>query len=193
MRAYLFFLLLCPIVLFGQEQPVNGSTDCPTFGKKNTSNKAGIFQYMRTHKPQRKDVREQPIVYKTSALPDLKKAQEDRDAETKRNNQTATARRQGPVKAPETKKEAVIVQQAAPPEETAEATPEKKEEKVAETKESKDEAATADDTKENVANEAKEKRDKKIKKAARKAKIKHIFKSDKQRTSRKNVQKCPSF
>lgn len=190
MRAYLFFLLLLPIILVAQEQPINGSTDCPTFGKKNVSSKAGIFQYMRTHKPQRKDIREQPLVYQTSALPDLKKAQEDREAK-KRNNQPAVAKKQRPAKVSEAKKEAVIIENAAPPEEeVAIATPEKKEENITKTEDDKE---ASDEGKDSTIPDAKEKRDKKLKKAARQAKVQRIFKTDKKRSSRKNVQKCPSF
>jgi len=194
MRAYLFLLLLCPVVLLAQEQPVNGSTDCPTFGKKNVNSKAGIFQYMRTHKPQKKDVNERPVVYQTSALPDLKKAQEDREAAaaSRQNNQPAVAKKQRPVKAPKAKKEPVVTENTeAPEEEVAIAAPVKREAKPAETKEIKEETIASEN--DPAVSDAKEKRDKKMRKAARKGKVQRIFKRTNKPTSRKNVQKCPSF
>lgn len=193
MRAYLLFLLICPVIMRAQEQPVNGSTDCPTFGKKNVTSKAGMFAYMRSHKAPKKDVAEKPVVYQTSALPDLKKAQEDRDAaRSRQNNQPAVAKKQRPEKAPKAKKEPVVTEENnVPEEEVASANPIKREEKTVATKEVKEE--TIELEKDAAIADAKEKRDKKAKKIARQAKIRHIFKSDKQRTSRKNVQKCPSF
>ena len=195
MKVYFFLLLFGPVILFAQEQPVNGSTDCPTFGKKNVTSKAGMFSYMRTHKPQKKELTQVTGVYQTSALPDLKKAQEDRDAaQLKRNNQPAVSKKQRQVKEHKVKENPVVSpkEENVPEKEIASASPVKKEEKNNE-----EEADVKKETihleKSAAREEAKEKREKKAKRAALKAKTKSIFKSDKKRSSRKNVQKCPSF
>jgi len=187
MKAYLFLLLLCPVILVAQEQPVNGATDCPTFGKKNVKSKAGMFAYMRAPKKQKNDP-ERTTVYQTSALPDLKKAQEDRDAEVAK-------RKQRPVKERKVKPEPVATPEESTPEEEVASTRHLKKEETRATKEKEEEVKeeTIDSQKNTAHEEAKEKREKRAKKAALKAKTQRIFKSDKKRTSRKNVQKCPSF
>ncbi|HRG54057.1 MAG TPA: hypothetical protein PLL00_14590 [Bacteroidia bacterium] len=196
MRAYLFLLLLCPIILVAQEQqPVNGATDCPTFGKKNVKSKAGMFAYMRSPKSHKNDPA-RTTVYQTSALPDLKKAQEDRDAEVaKRNNQPSVSRKQRPVKERKVKQEPVATPEENIPEEAVASTRHVKKEEIPAAKEKEEEVKeeTIDSQKNTAHEEAKEKREKKAKRTALKAKTQRIFKSDKKRTSRKNVQKCPSF
>lgn len=199
MRAYFFLLLLCPVILVAQEQPVNGATDCPTFGKNKVKSKAGMFAYMRSPKSQRNDPAK-TAVYQTSALPDLKKAQEDRDAEVaKRNNQPSFSRKQRPVKERKVKPEPVATPEENTPEEEVASTRHVKKEAPVVSKEKEEDAKedvkeeTVDSEKNAAHEEAKEKREKKAKKAALKAKTQRIFKSDKKRTSRKNVQKCPSF
>ena len=199
MRAYFFFLFLCPVIIVAQEQPVNGATDCPTFGKKNVKSKAGMFAYMRSPKSHKNDPTK-TTVYQTSALPDLKKAQEDRDAEVaKRNNQPSFSKKQRPVKERKVKPEPVSTPEENAAEEEVASTRHLKKEEIAVSKEKEEDAKeevkeeTIDSGKNTAYEEAKEKREKKAKRAALKAKTQRIFKSDKKRTSRKNVQKCPSF
>lgn len=209
MRAFFFILFLCPLVFFAQNQqpqPANGSTDCPTFGKKNVPSKAGIFQYMRTHKPQRTPTTTEQPVYRSSALPNLQEAAEAREASLKQQekNEKALARasrqRKNRPVTPEPKG-------AVTTPDLAEVTP-VKEPPVPEAKPSKEPVATAQkdtnddavseekeetESVEDAANTAKEKRDKKIKKAAFKSKMQHLFKRTNKPTSRKHVEKCPSF
>jgi hypothetical protein len=222
MRAYFLILFFSPFVMFSQSQqtqPVNGSTDCPTFGKKNSSSKAGLFQYMRTHKPQRVPAPgEQQSVYRTSALPDLQKAQEREVAALKqaRAAEKAEARRQR-------RERTRPVQTVEPvsPVETADATPARKEPTAVEKEptfakasrnsstpiepakpiasasgdkaEVEETAISEDASATDKAEAAKGNREKKVRKAAFKAKLQHLFKRDKKPTSRRNVQKCPSF
>lgn len=194
MRAYLFLLLICPVMLIAQEQPVNGATDCPTFGKNKVKNKAGMFAYMRTHKPQKMDVTQKPAVYQTSALPDLTKAHENREnSRYNRNNQQEAAKKQRPLKESKIKQPAVAKEENSSDEDAVvSAAPVKKEEKPVVKEETQQKEITYLE-KNSAREEAKEKRDKKAKRAALKAKMQRIFKSNKKRTSRKNVQKCPSF
>jgi len=195
MRAYFFLLLFCPVILVAQEQPVNGATDCPTFGKKNVKSKAGMFAYMRSPKAY-KNSPAQTSVYQTSALPDLKKAQEEREAEmAKRNSQSSSAKKQRPVKERKVKPAPVVKPEEKTAEEEVVSTARVKNEDkpLVNEKEENVKEETTDLGKNTAHEEAKEKREKKAKRAALKAKTQHIFKSDKKRTSRKNVQKCPSF
>lgn len=209
MKAYLFILLICPVMLFAQSQQAqsgNGATDCPTFGKKNNFSKAGLFQYMRTHKPQRTpDTREQQAVYRPSALPDLEQAQRERDLAMKNQNREKAAprkqrkERNKPVLAEEPEEEAApatkAVAKADPVKEiskkpvvadsNADQPVASKDDKGASVKE---ESSPAEDS----GDAAREKREKKIKRAAFKAKMQHLFKRSK-KSSRKNDQKCPSF
>ena len=216
MKSYFFVLLFCPVVLFAQNkemQPSNGATDCPTFGKKNVSSKASLFQYMRTHKPQRTQApREQQSVYRASALPDIRQAQEDRDAalkqqerntdkmlaktSRKRKNRTLTDEDPAPVNRDKTVSMPEVAQAKPVQQPVSESEPakEKSIDKTTKTKET-DSSVTAE--KEESASEssenATEKRDKKIRKAAFKSKMQQLFKRTNKPTSRKHVEKCPSF
>ena len=204
MRAYLFIFLICPVVLLAQNQQTqtaNGATDCPTFGKKNNFSKAGLFQYMRTHKPQRTPTAtEQQAVYRPSALPDLKEAQEQRDLAMK-NQEKASSRKQR-----KERSKPVIVEEpeeaALPTKAVAKADPVKAETKES-VKEKADKVEPADKNEgdtvkeasistETTADQAREKREKKLKRAAFKSKMQHLFKRNK-KSSRKNDQKCPTF
>lgn len=209
MKAILFLFLVCPVLLCAQETqlpPANGSTDCPTFGKKNNFSKAGLFQYMRTHKPQRvPDPRQQQNVYRASALPDLQQAQEQRDMAIKTQN---TKKQKKERRNPQTEQEPILAAPAEKP--VAQATPVKhgiQHPSVKETeKDAKSEAddETTDEQDSNVSSSnelksadasdaAREKREKKMKRAAFKAKMHHLFKKTNKPASRKNVQKCPTF
>lgn len=215
MKAYFFVLFLCPVILFAQSketQPLNGATDCPTFGKKNVSSKASLFQYMRTHKPQRaQNLREQQSVYRASALPDIRQAQEDRDAalkqqertndkmlvktSRKRKNQIVSDEDPTPVKKDKTAPMPEVAQ-AKPVQRPVPLEPEPaKDKSVNNSTKTREEDTTtitkesASGTSENIA----EKRDKKIRKAAFKSKLQHMFKRTNKPTSRKHVEKCPSF
>jgi hypothetical protein len=212
MRAYLFIFFIYPIVLFSQNpqaQPANGPTDCPTFGKKNSFSKAGLFQYMRTHKPQRvPDTREQQAIYRPSALPDLQQAQEQRDREMAIKNQTSKRskkERNKPI-VTEDPEEALpatkAIAQADPVDPIKEEpkTPvaaDSRKEEIDQPVESDEDADSSVKERsasiENVADAAREKRAKKIKRAAFKAKVQHLFKRTNKPASRKNVQKCPTF
>lgn len=189
-----------------QTQTANGATDCPTFGKKNTFSKAGLFQYMRTHKPQRiPDTQQQQTVYRPSALPDLKQAQEERDLAKNQSSEKTTSKKQRkernrPVVAeePEQAEPATKAVAKANPvrEETKKPKAEESTEKVEQPEESKDDEGIAvkeeSDSTEATADVAREKREKKMKRAAFKAKTQHLFKRSK-KSSRKNDQKCPTF
>jgi hypothetical protein len=225
MRAYFFLLFVCPVAVFAQTQQVpsaNGATDCPTFGKKNTSSKAGFFQYMRTNKPPKT---EQQTVYRTSALPTLKPAAEEEEAITMRKQKraeraAARKQRQSPTDPEEpvvTTTPKTVTEEPAVSEDKpvfAKTSNENKKidkpadvntAKPAEAKAMGDKEASIEnessakptETKVKVENEdaAKraEERDKKIRKAARKEKIQHFFKRTNKPSSRKNVQKCPQF
>jgi hypothetical protein len=211
MRAYFFILLVCPVVVFAQNQQVpaaNGSTDCPTFGKKNTSTKAGLFQYMRTNKPPKT---EQQTVYRNSALPTLKPTAEEETAialKKQKRAERAAARRQRqtqeetvePVVASTTKTAKSEIEQPVDTKAMADkpVKVEKDEPAFAEASADKPEVEkeasieNGSSAKEDAAKRAEE-RDKKYRKAANKEKVKRIFKKTNKPSSRKNVQKCPQF
>jgi hypothetical protein len=212
MRAYFFILFVCPVVVFAQNQqlpPANGATDCPTFGKKNTSTKAGLFQYMRTNKPPKT---EQQVVYRASALPTLKPTTEEEEAiilKKQKRAERAAARKErkfpnepAPVKT--TADEPVIAKaKTDKPDDDKAMTDKPAAAKMDEPVIVKATANKAEVEKEaSIENEADakttadkraEERDKKVKKAAFKGKIQHFFKRTNKPSSRKNVQKCPQF
>jgi hypothetical protein len=217
MRACFFILFVCPVVMFAQNQqvqPANGSTDCPTFGKKNTSTKAGLFQYMRTNKPSKT---EQQTVYRNSALPTLKPAAEEETAialkKQKRAERAAARKQRQSENEPIPDKESTFAKAAVdkpatvkiagdePSEIKAEKPKlEKTTDSEAVTDESTDAKAVANETSIETESSAKEnadkrveERDKKYRKAANKEKVKRIFKKTNKPSSRKNVQKCPQF
>jgi hypothetical protein len=205
MRAYFFILLVCPVVVFAQNQQVpaaNGSTDCPTFGKKNTSTKAGLFQYMRTNKPPKT---EQQTVYRNSALPTLKPTTEEETAialkkqkraeraaaRKQRQSQNEPIREEEPIVASNVKTaESAIEQPVDKPIADGPAYVKAKADKPEVEKEASIENESS--AKEDAAKRAEE-RDKKYRKAANKEKVKRIFKKTNKPSSHKNVQKCPQF
>jgi hypothetical protein len=210
MRAFFFILFVCPVVMFSQNQQVpaaNGSTDCPTFGKKNTSTKAGLFQYMRTNKPPKT---EQQTVYRASALPTLKPAAEEEEAillKKQKRAERAAARKQRKSQIDPIREEepALAKTTADEPSVTKAMADEPAEVKTDETTSVKTTVESTDNAKADetsIENESSakstnakraEERDKKIRKAATKGKIQHIFKRTNKPSSRKNVQKCPQF
>jgi hypothetical protein len=204
MRALFFLLFVCPVAVFAQNQQVpatNGATDCPTFGKKNTSSKAGFFQYMRSNKPPKP---EQQTVYRTSALPTLKPAAEEEEAIAQRKQkraERAAARKQRQSQSDPVPEEEPIVATSTytkPAETTAEEPVEAKvmTNKPADAKAMADKQASIENessAKDEEIAKRMEKRDKKVRKAARKEKIQHFFKRTNKPSSRKNVQKCPQF
>lgn len=198
MKGYSFILFIFPIALLAQNQEMqtNGATDCPTFGKKNVTSKASMFQYMRTHKPQRTQPKEEQVYpYKSSALPDLQQAAQARQAALKEKEvqkepkqKKKRPRREEPAVTPESTIEVAV---ANPQKEPATVTPPIKDDLTDEeihTSDRKD-----DPEKEKGVSEAREKRDKKARKAARKSKTQRLFKRTNKPTSRKHVEKCPSF
>ncbi len=217
MKTYFFILFLCPVVLFAQNQqvpPANGATDCPTFGKKNTSGKAGLFQYMRTNRPSKNP--QQPA-YTATALPTLKPTPAEEEVIAQKRQKRAAERKQRAaennaakakepvapsyVKASDEKPSRAKVTDERP---TADkvykptnkvANVENVDDKPSSAKASDDkeasieEEATAAENSKNLA----ETRDKKVRKAAFKGKMQRLFKRTNKPTSRKNVQKCPQF
>lgn len=207
MRAYFFILFVCPVVMFAQNQqvpPANGSTDCPTFGKKNTSTKAGFFQYMRTNKPPKT---EQQTVYRNSALPTLKPTAEEETAIALRKQkraERAAARRQRqaqdePTFAKATADKPVAEEPAFVNTKTDKPAKVEKEERAlaeasAKEPEAENEASIENESSaKDDATKRAEERDKKYRKAANKEKVKRVFKKTNKPSSRKNVQKCPQF
>lgn len=208
MRAYFFLLFVCPVIAFAQNQqvpPANGATDCPTFGKKNTSSKAGFFQYMKTNRAPKP---EQQTVYRASALPTLKPTAEEEEAiamKRQKRAEKAAARRQKQSQATPVREEQPVFAEASKPE------VKKREDTRPVTENVDDRKPVVDkstDTKPEVEKEASidegssakedadkraEERDKKLRKAATKSKLQHIFKRTNKPSSRKNVQKCPQF
>jgi hypothetical protein len=215
MRAYLFILVVFPVIAFAQNQqvpPANGATDCPTFGKKNTSSKAGLFQYLKANKSPKT---EQQTVYRTSALPTLKPTPEEQEAiELKKQQRAerAAGRRQKQSKNDPVREEEPVVATAAGKkvktqegedgkavtEKPAQGRPMTDKPALAEGSDDKpavEKVANIDEessAKEDADKRAEE-RDKKMRKAATKGKLQHIFKRTNKPTSRKNVQKCPQF
>lgn len=223
MRAFLFILLICPIVMFAQRdqqaQPVNGSTDCPNFSKKNVTSKAGFFQAMRTHKTLPvQNTRQQQPVYRSSALPNLEQAQQERNAEVKKNDRisakTQRQQKNKPVVTEDPSEAETRIAKSEPvvTPEIAEATPVRKSSKPENRSKKQTPEEVVNDRKDNndkdavlkeevvsaeaaagKSDEAREKRDKNLKKAAFRSKIQHLFKRTNKPVSKKHVEKCPSF
>lgn len=158
----------------------NGATDCPTFNKKNTSSKASMFQYMRTHKPQKS----QRPLYQTSTSVFEEPREIKEVATTAPVTKEPILKRERRVKNKPVmpQNEVVAVSESIPENE--------KSTNSLKTVAKKEEPLNVEETTEAV---PAVKEGKKTKNTVFKTKMKHLFKKRNKRTSRKNVVKCPQF